>query len=90
MEQELIYLNYNPKNSTIPALFVESYNPENNVTAIKFQNFIELYDVINLNWNPFIYDLNQTCEAVIHISELKKFLLVIPPSSQDLEIRLFF
>lgn len=47
--------------------------------------------MINLNWNPFIYDLNQACEGIIHNQkEAKKFLLVIPPSSQDLEIRLFF
>jgi hypothetical protein len=57
-ETSLVILRSINRRSTIPDILLEYKNEASCEIAIKFESFAELYDVINLNWNPYIYELS--------------------------------
>lgn len=90
VDLDLGVVKINPCNQelSIPEMFLTKLSGSE--WELRIDDLVEFFDVIHLNWNPSIYDfaIARECEITSQLP-LNQFSLLIPPSSHDIEIRLF-
>lgn len=57
--------------------------------SVTWNDLVELYEEININWNPGIYECCHRCHGTVTRLNSSLYVLRIPPCEEDIEVRLF-